>query len=84
MYYRGWYWFAGHDPASLNRQCGARTPSFFFVREKEKKGCGRGTGANSPRGHAPQSNAKPDRHETSSYFSSQTASASLAPMRTPF
>ena len=38
MYYRGWYWFAGHDPASLNRQCGARTPSFFFVREKERRG----------------------------------------------
>ena len=30
--------YAGYDPASLCCQCGARTPSFFFVREKERWG----------------------------------------------
>ena len=55
MYYRGWYWFAGHDPASLNRQCGARTPSFFFVREKERRGRKKKPRGNHPAGGDPLS-----------------------------
>ena len=36
--YRAWCWYAGHPPASLLNLCHSRTPSFFFVREKERRG----------------------------------------------
>ena len=36
--YRVERWYAGYDPVALCCQCGARTPSFFFVREKERWG----------------------------------------------
>ena len=36
--YRGLCRYAGHDPATLLNLCRSRTPSFFFVREKERGG----------------------------------------------
>ena len=38
MSYRVQRWYAGYYPALLSRLSRARTPSFFFVREKERRG----------------------------------------------
>ena len=53
MSYRVQRWYAGYYPALLSRLSRARTPSFFFVREKERRGRKKKPWENHPAGGGP-------------------------------